>query len=461
MSHIFISYSRADKHFIDELMPLLNRTFADDKVWIDQDISGGVDWWKHILQAIAASDIFIYLLSNDSLESSHCQAEFSEALRLKKLCLPVIVRPKTEISKAPAKLEKEIRRREWVDMSGGFKDHKAITSLYAAINTLKKEIPVDVPKPLAPNPVSPPVVVINKTNSEEKNKMLQYEKIGEYSLDDWVKEFNEIYHPINQARKPSGIWLYVVEHAAAIHEALRTADFAGLRRQLPRVFCWLCAFVTSASQNAELDIKPSLVDIVLNKYPQRCFYCWQETCSCQSSFGAQIEDGQYKSDNKLYYRMRAKQAYKDLGVNKPQSIPDFTAMFKGIYGHKNFDMPIEILAAHFQEEIGEVCKDINQIYDQVLLGNIYGNHQVTHEDLEEEIADVFTWLIALYWKIDYILGGAKKYFTSDETREFPSLQEGFEELIWQAYADKKKGYMADPKSGQRPVPSPAGVHPEC
>lgn len=160
MARIFISYSRADHLFIGELVPLLEQVFNEHEIWYDQHITGSEDWWQRILREINASDLFIYLISNDSLHSEYCQAEFREALRLQKLCLPVIVRPKTEVNQAPPDLLPEIKRRNWIDMSGGFKDHRANAKLYAAINQHLRNIPQKPPTPLSAGPVSKPEVTL-------------------------------------------------------------------------------------------------------------------------------------------------------------------------------------------------------------------------------------------------------------------------------------------------------------
>ena len=92
MARIFISYSRSDRPFIDQFVPLIRRVYGNDSLWYDDDIHGGSNWWRMILTEIGKCDLFIYLISNESLESPYCQAELCEALRLKKQILPVIVR---------------------------------------------------------------------------------------------------------------------------------------------------------------------------------------------------------------------------------------------------------------------------------------------------------------------------------------------------------------------------------
>jgi formylglycine-generating enzyme len=163
MAQVFISYSRSDILFIDELIPLLKQVFKHHDFWYDQHITGGEDWWQTILEAINASDVFIYLLSNDSIASEYCQAEFREALRLQKICLPILVRPKTNVELAPDDLKPEIKRRNWVDMSGGFKDFKANARLYAALNEHIDRIPAQIPAPITRTVTPKPYVPVKPT----------------------------------------------------------------------------------------------------------------------------------------------------------------------------------------------------------------------------------------------------------------------------------------------------------
>lgn len=92
MVRIFVSYSRADRQFNDQFVRLIRRVYGNDSVWYDADLPGGVDWWRTILNEVGQCHIFVYLISNESLESSYCQDELSEALRQNKAILPIIVR---------------------------------------------------------------------------------------------------------------------------------------------------------------------------------------------------------------------------------------------------------------------------------------------------------------------------------------------------------------------------------
>jgi|GEM_PF-865983 len=172
MARLFISYSRADKLFIEQLVPLLKKVFPHHEIWWDDDLTGGEDWWERILSEIGDCDLFMYLLSNDSLTSEYCQNEFREALRLRKLCVPVIIRPKTDMKNAPADLSSELSRRNWVDMSGGFKDSDANAGLFRAINVQIGKIPTQSPTPLSPTPIP-------QSNVAATSKGLDWTKIGD------------------------------------------------------------------------------------------------------------------------------------------------------------------------------------------------------------------------------------------------------------------------------------------
>lgn len=92
MAQIFVSYSRSDRSFLDNFVPLIHKVYGNGSIWFDEDIHGGANWWQMIISEIKNCELFIYLISNESLESQYCQAELREALRLHKPILPIIVR---------------------------------------------------------------------------------------------------------------------------------------------------------------------------------------------------------------------------------------------------------------------------------------------------------------------------------------------------------------------------------
>jgi len=135
MSQVFISYSRVDTAFVDVFIRRLQRAFPDLKIWYDQvphGLIGGGNWWNDILNAVAASDVFIYILSNESVNSLYCQAEFTEARRLQKSIITIQARDHTELTK-------ELDDIQYINMKDGVDSPEAFPNLVAAINLRLKE----------------------------------------------------------------------------------------------------------------------------------------------------------------------------------------------------------------------------------------------------------------------------------------------------------------------------------
>src|SRR5690348_2104855 len=74
---IFISYSRKDKAFVQQLAAALYA--AKRAVWVDwNDILPSEDFLQSIYAGIDAADTFVFVLSPDSINSEVC---FKEVLR--------------------------------------------------------------------------------------------------------------------------------------------------------------------------------------------------------------------------------------------------------------------------------------------------------------------------------------------------------------------------------------------
>ena len=86
---VFVSYSSRDKDAVKSLTQDLQD--ADEQVWMDQRLAGGEAWWRAILEQIRGCDVFIFALSQNSIESKPCQAELQYAQALGLPILPVQV----------------------------------------------------------------------------------------------------------------------------------------------------------------------------------------------------------------------------------------------------------------------------------------------------------------------------------------------------------------------------------
>ncbi|MBK9125883.1 MAG: SUMF1/EgtB/PvdO family nonheme iron enzyme [Chloroflexi bacterium] len=181
MAQFFVSYSRVDETFTKEFVSLLQNDLAPAPthyVWYDRYLTGTQVWWQEILRQIAAADVFIYLLSNESVTSPYCQAEFEEARRLQKIVLTVQVRDRTRLSDELADLQ-------YVDMKQGIMHGPSVARLAAAVNlalanaaahtepppplwdhaTPKPDIPDEPPRPTDTQDVETPQLEAKRTGT--------------------------------------------------------------------------------------------------------------------------------------------------------------------------------------------------------------------------------------------------------------------------------------------------------
>ena len=99
---IFISYSRDDMEFADQLEATLR--LAGYLPTIDREISGGEDWERRLSELIGDSDTVVVVLSPSWVNSASCAWEAREAQRLGKRIIPVACKPLGATDQPPAML---------------------------------------------------------------------------------------------------------------------------------------------------------------------------------------------------------------------------------------------------------------------------------------------------------------------------------------------------------------------
>src|SRR6516165_7477118 len=97
---VFISYSREDLDFADQLAAALDSSGFE--CFIDREgISGGEAWKRRLGNLISEADTVVFVLSPDSARSETCKWEVEEAARLNKRILPANWRPLESVSPPP------------------------------------------------------------------------------------------------------------------------------------------------------------------------------------------------------------------------------------------------------------------------------------------------------------------------------------------------------------------------
>ena len=179
----------------------------------------------------------------------------------------------------------------------------------------------------------------------------------------WQEMFEELYGERNSHKTVEEVFLHVVEEAGELAEALRKDTLDEIKENIPDVFAWLCSFATHRKLNLE--------EVVWHKFPNVCPYCFkQENCLC-------IAEMHYLPKEERDKRLAP---YREDVTAKPKTLDEWQATFLRIYGNVNRVMHFSDIGFHYMEEIGEVSREIR-------LG--------TQEEFEDELADVFAWIIAI------------------------------------------------------------------
>src|SRR5271163_1749203 len=141
---VFVSYSSRDKDAVKSLTQDLQN--ADEQVWLDQRLAGGEAWWRAILEQIRGCDVFIFALSQNSIQSKPCQAELQYAQALGLQVLPVQVGPVDSMSLNPVATVQAIDYRHQTPNTG----MRLIAALHrerARRQPLPEPLPAEPPVP--------------------------------------------------------------------------------------------------------------------------------------------------------------------------------------------------------------------------------------------------------------------------------------------------------------------------
>src|SRR5215813_5548309 len=100
---VFISYSRKDEDFAQELLSGLQ--LSGFEPYLDKhDIAAGEDWKARLGRLIEPADTVIFVISPDAVASERCAWEVAYAATLKKRILPVVWR-RVEAKEVPQRLK--------------------------------------------------------------------------------------------------------------------------------------------------------------------------------------------------------------------------------------------------------------------------------------------------------------------------------------------------------------------
>jgi hypothetical protein len=128
MTDLFISYSRQDKIFAQQLHQAL--AAQGREVWIDyNDIPPAVDWRDEIRQNLEKTNAVVFMLSPDFLASAECGVELEIAEELSKRLIPLLCR-----NIQPDMVPPSLRSLNWIHMREEDDFNKALAHLAEALD---------------------------------------------------------------------------------------------------------------------------------------------------------------------------------------------------------------------------------------------------------------------------------------------------------------------------------------
>lgn len=133
---LFISYARTDTDAIIELVDLL-RTGGHDP-WFDHALIVGLNWQDQLFNAIQKCDAFVFVITQDSIESEWCLWEYGQAVDMEKPIIPILL-------DGEVILPEFLDHKQYADFTEGATG-KAVARLLYGLNTIAQQMPRgDVP----------------------------------------------------------------------------------------------------------------------------------------------------------------------------------------------------------------------------------------------------------------------------------------------------------------------------
>lgn len=245
----------------------------------------------------------------------------------------------------------------------------------------------------------------------------------ELSLDEWAKLFYEKFPSIPGPGRAGENWLwYVGNIASPIAESIRLENFTKTFKQIGEALKWLCCFVEKYSvviPGEKIRIRNSLSNIVWNKYCGMCYACAflheddevisekYLPCFC-SIIRAKIENREELITEEEKIINKNKLHIAKFRKPIPITLDQWGEMIRKIYEATHYDLSLSFICLHFIEEVGEVSKCIGKIEVLDPLDIDALNKSIS--ELEDELADVFSWIFGLYNKINIYINKINNYY---------------------------------------------------
>ena len=285
--------------------------------------------------------------------------------------------------------------------------------------------------------------------------------IGRMALDDYVDAVPHIYGAHDAYRSIWDVWCHTLHHGAAVAERIRKgAPPEKLFVEIADLAVWLFTTVqrlygrpgkrkTPSETPVETLIRTrsKCSDALWHRYPGVCHLCYARRtrkhsvaeifapCDCQSQEPDHRDKETKRADQKALRdfsnRMRKK---------KPRSIDDWQTMFGTIFARNIEVLSTVEIGFHLLEELGEASDAMIRMYSYSKGNFVRREPNWRQARLEDQIADVFSWLFSLVEK----LNAAERFVQEGQTGSKSSNQREsghitLSGIVWSRYGRDRNG----------------------
>jgi NTP pyrophosphatase (non-canonical NTP hydrolase) len=291
------------------------------------------------------------------------------------------------------------------------------------------------------------------------------ETVGRLPLDEFVKAVRMIYANQDQSRSVWDVWLHANHHAATIGEELRKQKPGKkLLDEIADFSMWLFTFAVKIHDRSHPTRRPtwgyeettsntnlSFSDVIWNKYPGTCPVCFSrrtapgwsvqdlgKSCDCL------IYDVESRNQDQKQQRVKSLRKYAAANRRrKPRTVDGWQALFSKIYAANLRHLTLADIGFHLLEEVGEVSDAMVRMYTYSDdSGDQFAEEVVPWRTvwLEEEIADVFSWLLTLVNSLQLMPTIAREFATylySEPIGDLFNKKITLSKIIWKRYGNDK------------------------
>ena len=304
------------------------------------------------------------------------------------------------------------------------------------------------------------------------------DNIGKMSLDDFVDAVSGIYSKQDEKRSIWDIWFHATHHAASIGEEVRKQKPGDkLLEAVADFSMWLFTFVGKIKddvgvplgkperpEESAIRISHEFSELIWNKYPNMCPVCfWRRISKGMDTSETGFNDPcdcllhEVESRAQTQIKEHIKKLHKYIETadgNKPIFVDEWQKMFFNIYEANLRHFTLTDIAFHLLEEVGEVSNAMVRMYTYTADEFQSGEPSWRLIYLENEIADVTSWVFTLVNKLQLVEEIARGHYTyilgPSGSELFLTTPYTLSRIIWNRYGSNDLQSLYCPHTCKQP-----------